>query len=141
MNFLVAPLVVGISGYFIYMTFELFARRQERNKLIDKLGQNLASMDTSILQLEFGSLLPSFKKKSFASLRIGCLFTGLGFGLLLGLFICLFMRSEFALEHNRWERDTFYSVAYGASVLLFGGIGLLISYIIESRSVKKEEKQ
>jgi hypothetical protein len=140
MDFIIAPLVVGTIAYFIYMTFELFARRQERMKLIDKIGQNLTPVDPSVLKFEFGSLLPAFSKKSFISLRFGCLLTGLGLGLLVGLFLCLFIKSGFGFDNNYWERNTFYSVAYGASILLFGGLGLLVSYLIESKSTKKEEK-
>jgi len=139
MDFIIAPLVTGIIFYFIYMTFELFARRDERLKLIERIGQNLTPTDTSVLKVDFGSLLPSFKKKSFSSLRIGCLLTGLGFGLLVGLFICLFIKSEMQIDNNHWEWNNFYSVAYGSSVMLFGGLGLLISYLIESKSAKNEK--
>ena len=138
MDFIIAPLIVGTISYFIYMTFELFARRQERIKLIEKIGQNLEPTDPSMLRFEFSSLLPAFRKKSFTSLRIGCLLTGLGLGLLTGLFLCLFMKAEFNLGNSRWEMNNFFAVAYGASVLFFGGLGLLVSYIIESRSTKKE---
>jgi len=70
---------------------------------------------------------------------MGCLFVGLGVGLLVGLFICLNIKtSGIVAEH--WERDTFYTISIGASVLLFGGFGLVISYIIESKSAKKNEK-
>ena len=125
--------------YFTYMVFELFARRPERLQLIEKIGQNLTPTDSSASKVDFGSLLPTFNKKSFTSLRIGCLLTGLGFGLLVGLFICLFIKSEISFGDGNWERNNFYSVAYGASVMLFGGLGLLISYLIESKSAKKEK--
>jgi len=136
MDFIVAPFVVGIIFYFIYMTFELFARKEERMKLIDKIGQNLVPSDTSALN----SLLPAFKKKSFTSLRFGCLFVGIGLGLLTGLLLCLWIKTGLQLTDSSWEVRNFYSVAYGSSVLLFGGLGLLISYFIESKSVKKGEK-
>ena len=140
MNFIVAPFVTGIVFYFMYMTFELFARRKERMNLIEKIGQNLAPADPSLLKFEFSSLLPFGSKKSFTSLRIGCLLTGLGLGLLVGLFLCLYIITDIKPGNSHWERDNIYSVAYGASVLLFGGLGLLVSYIIESKSSKKEEK-
>ena len=136
MNFLEGPLICGIVFFFIYMIFELFVRKNERVLLIEKMGQSLNPEDSSLLKSHFSTLLPSFSKKSFSSLRIGCLFVGLGLGLLVGLFLCL----NFRHIDNNWERETFYSVSYGASVLLFGGLGLIISYIIESRSAKKDEK-
>ncbi len=139
MEFITVPLVVGIVFYFTYMTFELFARRKERISLIEKMGQNLTPMDSSILKSQFQSLLPTFSKKTFTTLRFGCLFVGLGLGLLVGLFICLYMKAN-GVGSDHWERNNFYAVAYGASVLLFGGIGLVISYMIESKSTPKEEK-
>ena len=139
MNFLEAPLTTGIVFYFIYMIFELFARRDERLKLIEKMGLTAAPIDPSILKSQFSSLLPSFKKKSFTALRMGCLFAGLGLGLLIGLFICLNIRN-FTVFDNNWERDSLYSVAYGAPVLIFGGFGLIISFLIEKKDAKNDEK-
>ena len=139
MNFIQAPIVVSIVFYFIYKIFELFVRKNERINFIEKMGQNLAPPDDSLLKSQFSSLLPSFTKKSFISLRIGCLFVGLGLGLLVGLLICLNLRN-IGVNDGHWERETFYSVSYGASVLLFGGLGLVISYIIESKSYKKDEQ-
>ena len=137
MRFLESPLVIGITGYFIYMTFELFARRQERMKLIEKIGQNLAPVDSSVLKFEFSSLLPTFKKKSSTSLRIGSLFVGIGLGLLVGLWIDLYIKISLGARNDYLNRDV-SDVAYLSSVLLFGGLGLLISYFIESRATKKE---
>jgi len=140
MDFIIAPLTTGIVFYFIYMTFELFTRKDERMKLIEKIGHNLAPSDSSVLKFEFGSLLPAFNKKSFLSLRFGCLLLGIGLGLLIGLFLCLWIRTGLQLNDGDWQTRNFYSVAYGSSVLLFGGLGLLISYFIESKSNKKEEQ-
>ena len=136
MDFIEAPLTVGIVFYFIYMTFELFVRKQERISLMEKMGQNLTPIDSSLLQSQFSSLLPVVKK-SFTSLRIGCLLTGLGLGLFTGLFITVYLKTNCDLGDNRWERENIYSMAYGASVLFFGGLGLLVSYLIERKSTAK----
>ena len=139
MNFISGPLICGIVFYFIYMTFELFVRKQERISLIEKMGQNMIPIDPDMLKNQFGSLLPTFKK-SFTSLRFGCLFTGLGLGLLVGLFISLFINSEFQTGNTRLEMYNINSIACGASVLLFGGLGLIISYLIESHSASKAKQ-
>ena len=136
MGHITAPLVTGIVFYFTYMVFELFARRKERMSLIEKMGQNLTPVDSSALKSQFSSLLPAFPKKSFTALRTGCLLVGLGLGLLVGLFIALNIEN---LHIEGWRRDTYCSVAYGASVLFFGGLGLIISYIIENKSARKEQ--
>jgi len=135
MNFLEAPLVVGIICYFVYMIFELFACRKERLSLIEKIGQNIAEVDLSMFKNRIGSLLPAFPKKSFTSLRIGSLMAGLGLGLLVGFLI------ELSVNCNVYTETHFRNVpvAYGSSVLLFGGAGLIISHIIEKKERKKEE--
>ena len=138
MDFIIPPLVIGIISYFTYMVFELFARRKERMFLIEKMGQNLTPLDSSVLKSQFCSLLPSFPKKSFTGLRTGCMLVGLGLGLLIGLFIALYI--EYIPTTEGWRRDSFCSAAFGASVLSFGGLGLIISYIIENRSTKKEDQ-
>jgi hypothetical protein len=140
MDFITQPLTVGIIFYFVYMTFELFARRKERLLLIEKIGQNISTMDQSLLGNQFHSLIPSIPKKSFTGLRIGCLFIGIGLGLLIGLFLNLFIRSC-NYELSSWEINSFNSVAYGASVLLFGGLGLIISYHVENKYSKKDKEQ
>ena len=135
---LVAPLICGIVFYFFYMTFELFVRRKERMNLIEKIGQNFTP--TEFFVPKFTSLLPAFSKKSFTSLRFGCLFVGIGLGLLVGLFISLFLKVELNVGTSSWEKDTFYGIAYGSSVLIFGGLGLLVSYFIENKARKKDEE-
>ncbi|MDR0686001.1 MAG: hypothetical protein LBF79_00860 [Dysgonamonadaceae bacterium] len=137
MDFITAPLVVGIIFYFIYMVFELFARRGERIFLLEKLGHNLSPVDLSVLGSHFGSLLPGSLKKTFTALRIGCLFIGMGLGLLTGLCIVLYIENNCIIEGYR--KASFCSIAYGASVLFFGGLGLVISYIVESRSARDVE--
>ena len=135
-----APLMFGIVFYFIYLTFELFVRKQERINLIEKMGQNMPPIDPDMLKIQSYSLLPTFKK-SFTALRFGCLFAGLGFGLLVGLFIGLIVTEEFHLENNPKEMNNIVSLAYGASALCFGGLGLLISYLIENSTSKKNRNE
>ena len=138
MNFLEAPLVTGIIFFFTYMIFELFVRRNERITLIEKMGQNIIPLDDSALKIQFRSLLPSFKR-SFTALRMGCLFIGIGLGLLVGLFI--YMQVRVNIDHIHEEPDFYYSISFGAPVLVFGGLGLIISYLIEKNDIKKDEEK
>ena len=136
---LVGPLIMGSICYSTYMVFELFVRRDERMKLIEKIGQHFDPKDYSFPK--FNSLLPAFSKKSFTSLRLGCLFTGIGLGLLVGLFLSVYMNTKLDIGGNsQWHIETFYNVAYGSSVLFFGGFGLLVSYFIENKATKKEDQ-
>ena len=129
MDFISVPLVVWICVSGVYGLFELFARRKERLMIMEKMGDKL---DPSLLDGKFNMLNMSLK--SFSSLKIGCLLAGLGFGLLVGLFLSTMSYSNhFFRGMDNWKIDRYMELAYGASVLLFGGIGLLISFVIENK--------
>jgi hypothetical protein len=42
------------------------------------------------------------------------------------------------LQHNAYEIS---GVVYGASVLLFGGLGLLVAFVIELKSMKNNKAE
>ena len=142
MDFLTAPLIVGIVFAAIYGLFELFVRRNERLAIIEKIGEKL---DASAFQGKLG--LPNYleNRLSFSSLKAGCLLTGIGLGLLVGFIIstCIGMNSSEIFMNSGW-RNWYHSdvsgTIYGASVLLFGGIGLLVSFVIEMKMGKKDDK-
>ena len=83
MNFITAPLIVGIITLGIYKLFELFACRRERITLIEKLGEKMSQTD---LELNGKICLPDFNRPqlSFGALKGGCLLLGVGLGLLVG---------------------------------------------------------
>ncbi|MDR0538157.1 MAG: hypothetical protein LBH04_09010 [Tannerellaceae bacterium] len=143
LDFILVPLVVGICVSGVYSLFALFVQRRERLLIIEKL---IEKFDGTALSGKIN--LPSFGPQiSFIGLKAGCLLTGIGLGLLFG----------FMLNASLWSTGIYNfgntnhydhvvrrlpEVAYGASVLLFGGIGLLIAFILERKiSNKKEEKQ
>ena len=41
---------------------------------------------------------------------------------------------------NKWSEEQLFEVAYGAPVLIFGGLGLLCSYLLERR-LSTDDKQ
>lgn len=129
MEFIVAPLIVWICVSGVYNLFELFARRKERMAIIEKLSEK---SDVSFLveKLNRKNGLSNPVSTSFNSLKIGCLLVGLGLGLLVGLIITTNLVHNGYNMHDHQEREIFGG-AYGASVLLFGGLGLLISFLIE----------
>jgi len=136
MDFLMAPLIVGIVFAAIYGLFELFVRRKERLAIIEKLGDKL---DRSDFDGKFG--LPSYISNfSFSSLKVGCLMAGIGLGLLIGFIINASLAANTNLYGDHWYRGEVAGTAYGASVLLFGGIGLLIAFVIELKLSKKDDK-
>ena len=111
--------------------------------IIEKIGDKL---DASAFEGKLG--LPSYKGNhiSFSSLKAGCLLTGIGLGLLVGFLISTVLAvgggdDLFLSDGWRgWYRSDVAGTVYGASVLLFGGIGLLVSFVIEMNMKKKENK-
>ena len=134
MEYIMVPIVVWICVSGVYGLFELYARRGERKALIEKMGDKL---DSSLLEGKFNMF--NFSTQSFSSLKLGCLLTGLGLGLLVGLLIStILLTNNCYAEMERWRLNNLTGIAYGASVLFFGGIGLLISFVIENKMNKKD---
>ena len=127
MDFITAPLVVGFICLGIYALFELFVRRKERLLIIEKISERM-----DIADLGKRLSLPSYSlpRFSFSSLKTGCLLMGIGLGILVGFFCNLIVAAN---SHSLDFRN-------GASVLLFGGLGLIVAFVIETNMKKKEDK-
>ena len=127
MDFIMIPAVMGIITLGIYKLFELFVRKKERLTIIDKIGDKLTPEILSG-KIDFSTNIP---KLSSSALKFGCLFMGLGIGMLVA----------FAVHYNfaDFVESAYYlrSAVYGSCVLLFGGLGLLIAFIIELKVSKK----
>ena len=131
MDFIMVPLIVGIVCAGIYGFFELFVRKKERLAIIEKIGDKL---EPSAFDVKIG--LPRLATNfSFSSLKTGCLLAGIGLGLLVGFIISVSL-TDFNLDGRR----ELISTVYGASVLLFGGIGLIIAFVIELKLSKDKNK-
>lgn len=134
MDFIMVPLVVGIVTLGIYKLFELFVRKRERLTIIEKIGDKF---DPSMIENKFSFPEKQFGSNTFATLKIASLLLGIGLGLLVGFFIF-----QGYFYGNTFKIGDFYprelaSVIFGASVLLFGGLGLLISFLVEMKYTKK----
>ena len=127
MDFIMVPTIMGILTLGFYKLFELFVCKKERLLMIEKLGDKL-SPD----MLKDKISLPSVGNISFSALKFGCLFVGLGLGLLVALFIHYGMVDFIDKDWN------VKSVVYGSCVLLFGGLGLLIAFLVELNINKKK---
>jgi len=97
----------------IYGIVYLLIRRKERMALLDR------GLDPM-----------SFEKKTndFSSLKYGLLFTGIGCGLII---------ANILVSSGVMEREA----AYFSLVSLFGGIALILDYILEIRLTKKQKKE
>ncbi len=118
----------------IYGLFDLFVRRRERMAIIEKMGERLEP-DAFNMKVGLPRLTSGF---NFSALKWGCLLLGIGLGLLVGFIIQMIIYSN----ASQWDRvlDEAVGVAYGASVLLCGGIGLLVAFFVELK-LDKEDKQ
>lgn len=134
MDFISIPLVVGIICAGIYGLFELFVRKTERLAIIEKIGDKI---DASAFEGKLG--LPNYMRHfSFSSLKAGCLLAGIGLGLLVGFIINTCMAANSVSYGDDWFNRELAGTAYGASVLLFGGVGLIIAFVIELKLGKKQ---
>jgi len=137
LDFISIPLVVGMITLGIYKLFDLFVRKKERLAIIEKIGDKF---DSSMIENKFSFPL-NFKFENvgtFGALKVACLLIGVGLGLLVGYFICYGTLPNFINGDYPYRTA---EVIYGASTLLFGGLGLLIAFLIEMkyRKDKKEE--
>ena len=71
---------------------------------------------------------------SFSALKLGCLLLGMGLGLLIGFIICSSAIPDYLVQRVNREM---VSLVYGACVLIFGGIGLIVAFIAELKLSKK----
>jgi hypothetical protein len=141
MDFISIPLVVGICIAGVYGLFELIVRKKERLAIIEKIGDRL---DASAFEGRLS--LPSYggvPRLSFNALKIGCLLAGIGLGLLVGFIISttVAMNSSMTYMGDNWQgwyRREITGTVYGASVLLFGGLGLIVAFIVELKMGKKQ---
>lgn len=138
LDFITIPLVVGMITLGIYKLFDLFVRKKERLAIIEKIGDKF---DSSMIENKFSFPL-NFKFDNvgtFGALKVACLLIGVGLGLLIGYFISYSTIPDYNNTSDYSYRTS--EVIYGASTLLFGGLGLLVAFLIEMkyRKDKKEE--
>lgn len=135
MDFISIPVVVGIVTLGIYKLFELFVHRKERLKVIEKIGDKI---DPSFFQGSFSSTPIKIGNLSTGALKTGCLLFGVGLGLLAGFFIFRSIHPNITeMFHERGYREI-ASIVFGSSVLLFGGLGLLVAFFVEMRFNKEK---
>ena len=122
MSELVPIFVVWIVFYYTYKLIGLYARRKERLLMIEKMN---AVGDVGIDDKELFA-------HSFTALRVGWLLIGVGIGLLIGVIIQTMLVSA-GYDMNQWADRKLFEISLTACVLLFGGLGLLVSYPLERK--------
>lgn len=128
MDFIIIPLVTAIVTLGIYKFFELLICRRERREIIGKLepGSLIDYLKLVPMGLRTGTTMRIAPETApgipAGALKIGSLLLGLGAGLLFGFILTR------VTEIQSYETR---SIVYGGSVLAFGGLGLIVSFIAE----------
>jgi hypothetical protein len=124
--------IVGFIVLGLYKTFELLIRRKERLMFIDKLLIRCEQKEVST-SFQLPPISLNDKNNSSWPLRISLLLIGTGIGSLLSVFTLLVITAE-RINVNDDTRG-FISFAYLA---IFGGLGLLTSFLIELKQSKNK---
>lgn len=120
--------VIGIITSGIYGLFELFVRRNERMKIIEKADANIDLSSVS-------DSLNGYSPFSFSALKFASLMVGMGGG----LFAYIAFKYYLLADHFTIARDD-DEIMLGALVLVGGGLGLLWAFF-EERAVDKSKKK
>jgi lipoprotein signal peptidase len=127
--------IVGIIVLGIYKLTELFVRKQERLAIIEKLSA-ADGEDRKLSAIHFPRVVwGQSDSGSWSVLRFSLLLIGVGLGFLVG-FSMLFLISN-AIESLS---DGYFVILNFACVMIFGGLGLLIAYLIEMKQKKNEQR-
>lgn len=133
-NFLVPIIIVTAVTLGIYKLFELIICRRERRMIIEKMDGNalIDYLKLMPMGIRTGAPVPVRPVAGGVSgtLKVGCLLLGIGFGLLFAFMMLNWCTCDPSYEVR--------SIVYGGSVLCFGGIGLIVSFLIERNIINKE---
>lgn len=131
MDFITIPAVLTVIGYFTYKLFELFACRKERMYMLEHAKE--ISVNTTV-----DRLLPA--TGSYTALKWGAFFLGVGLGIVVG-YIVNICCAPYVMCNNiagdQWQINQLMGVVYGGCTLLFGGLGLVLAFIVELKLKKQ----
>ena len=147
-SFLAPICVTATICLTIYKLFELFVRRKERNTFVEKLSEiPVEHLSDSSGRMPFARVPELERPWNFVALRIGMLLFGIGVGLMVGYFIAdinIYTNEDVLLQarHRTYINMVKESlpVIYGSSVLFFGGLSLVGSFLIEQQVLRQRDK-
>ena len=106
MDFIMVPVVCGIFVLGFYKLFELFVCKKERLLIIEKMGEKFTP---EMLGNKIN--LSSVGNASFSALKFGCLFVGLGLGLLVAYLICRTTIDDYVVRNADWNWEVRLSIS------------------------------
>lgn len=143
-NFLIPTAIFSFGGYFLYKVFELYGMRNERKTIIDRLDAD--GLNEYVKRMPIGVGGGNVKAEEYEpkkqiparwALRLGLLIIGFGAGLVLGSFLATDMHlgtKEFVYNPSKQ-----FEAMYVACVCICTGVGLLLSFVIETLMAKRCE--
>jgi hypothetical protein len=144
MNNLVPIFIIGILVLGTYKLVELFVRKNERLAIIEKLFTLSDNKEISGA-IKLPNISLGNDNKGSWPLRISLLLIGIGLGCLLAFITQYGLFDSFIDTQNqeltREARHQIYSIESITNfsfISIFGGIGLLIAYLIESKQAKNK---
>jgi len=126
-NINVVIIVLGIV-YGIYKFYELSTRRRERMKMIEKMSFG----DGGTLSPDAIRTLPP-SVQTFGALGIGLVLIGVSLGMCFAFIVNFCMK----ISHQEVNEE----ILYFSLMLLFGGLGLVIGYLMEQKKHKRNESE
>ena len=115
-------IILGLA-YGIYKFYELSTRRKEREALIEKMSCG----DDATFSSDAIKALPPVVQ-TFGALGIGLVLIGVGLGM------CIAFIVNFCMEIS--QKGGNGEILYFSLMLLFGGLGLVIGYVMEQKKPK-----
>ena len=142
-EFLFPVSIFGFGGYFLYKLCELYGMRSERKTIIDRLEDSdlLEYVKRMPIGVGGGNVKaeesePQKQIPARWTLRCALLIIGFGVGVILGNFLALAM--NFKSKEFVYSPSTQFENVNLACVCICTGLGLLLSFIIETIMSKKE---
>lgn len=142
-DFLIPLSIFGFGGYFVYKIFELYGMRDERKTIIERLESSDLVEYVKRMPIGVGGGNPKSaecgsQKQTPArwTLRWALLIIGFGAGVVLGNYLTSDM--SFGSKEFLYNPAKQFENVYLACVCICTGLGLLLSFIIETIMSKKE---
>ena len=141
LDFLIPVAIFGFGGYFLYKLFELYAMRNERKTIIERLDAN--GLVEYVKRMPIGvssggshsvSTEPQKQVPARWVLRWGLLILGLG----VGLFVAWCFSTQ-KLHQGVYRVSDQMEILYLCGACCGAGLGLFISFITETIIAKTSE--
>ncbi len=130
MEFITVPAVLTIIGYFIYKLFELFACKKERLYMLEH------AKEINFGDQKFPIPLTSGLNIQFSALKWGSFLLGVGLGILVAYMICICTMGWDTYKGSFYQNPV--EIVFGGCIFLFGGLGLVVAFIIETKMGRKK---